>query len=60
MLGEMIAMPEGEETPEKKTEKIFHENDRNLDGKLSLSEFIEGAKKDPSLVRVLRYQMSNE
>lgn len=52
MTGAMVKLPEDEDTPEKRVNKIFDTMDFNKDKQLTYEEFAEGSKKDPSIVQV--------
>ena len=41
------------ETAEIQADRIFKQLDKNEDGKLSLNEFVEGAKNDQTIAQIL-------
>ncbi|XP_074662026.1 neurocalcin-delta B-like [Tubulanus polymorphus] len=54
MNPETTILPEDESTPQKRTDKIFNSIDKNHDGELTLTEFIEGAAQNESLIRMIQ------
>lgn len=53
MIGSMVKLNEDEATPELRVKKIFRLMDKNEDGCITLEEFREGSKVDPSIVSAL-------
>ncbi|QIW98885.1 hypothetical protein AMS68_004403 [Peltaster fructicola] len=53
MVGSMVKLPEDEDTPEKRVDKIFKLMDKDRNGTLSKEEFKEGSKKDETIVSAL-------
>jgi Ca2+-binding EF-hand superfamily protein len=58
MVGTSLPMPEEDATPEKFTDNIFRKFDKDLDGKLNLDEFMEGATSNESFWRMLKCDRS--
>jgi len=54
MIGPTLGEPIDAEAPVRWTNNIFKELDKNHDEKLSLDEFMDGAKCDPLIVRLLK------
>ncbi|KAI9320403.1 calcium-binding protein NCS-1 [Dichotomocladium elegans] len=53
MVGSMVKLPADEDTPEKRVNKIFALMDTDKDDRLTMEEFKEGSRKDPSIVQAL-------
>lgn len=53
MVGNLVKLPEDEDTPEKRVTKLFESMDKNKDQELTYEEFKEGAKRDPSIISAL-------
>ena len=57
MVGPMLDLPQDEDTPQKRVDKIFATMDTNKDGQLTKDEFREGSKCDPWIVQALSMDM---
>jgi Ca2+-binding EF-hand superfamily protein len=57
MGGYVVKRPDDEITPEQKVNKIFGQLNKSLEEGLSLVEFIEGVKNEPSIVRILMWPL---
>merc|ERR1711953_840600 len=53
MVGTTVELPLEENTPEKRVARIFNLMDKDDDGYLTMGEFMEGSKKDPSIIQAL-------
>ncbi|XP_031561861.1 neuronal calcium sensor 1-like [Actinia tenebrosa] len=60
MVGNIIDLPQDEDTPEKRVDKIFKQMDQNNDGRLTMEEFREGSKCDPWIVQALAIDLPQE
>ncbi len=59
MVGTVIMMKMNEDglTPQQRVDRIFSKMDKNNDDQISLDEFKEAAKSDPSIVLLLQCDM---
>lgn len=48
-----------ESMSEKRVDDIFKKIDKNIDGKISMTEFIEGTKNDPAMMKLLQCDAEN-
>jgi Ca2+-binding EF-hand superfamily protein len=53
MMGTMVELPEDEDTPGKRVEKLFRVMGKEESERLSLEDFREGVKNDPTIVQAL-------
>ncbi|XP_064650371.1 neuronal calcium sensor 1-like isoform X2 [Lineus longissimus] len=53
MVGKHTKLPEDENTPEKRVDRIFDIMDKNNDDMLSFEEFREGSKADASILQAM-------
>ncbi|KAH9965735.1 EF-hand [Russula dissimulans] len=53
MTGQMLKLPENEETPEKRVDKIFKNMNKDKNSRISYSEFVECSKQDPTVMDAL-------
>ncbi|XP_062515076.1 neuronal calcium sensor 1-like [Corticium candelabrum] len=53
MVGHAVRLPYDEKTPEQRVDQIFYMMDKNHDDLLTLEEFKDGSKQDPSVVQAL-------
>ncbi|KAF8505959.1 EF-hand [Russula emetica] len=53
MTGQMLKLPENEETPEKRVEKIFRSMNKDKDSNITYNEFVECSKQDPTVMDAL-------
>ncbi|ODQ77037.1 hypothetical protein BABINDRAFT_163769 [Babjeviella inositovora NRRL Y-12698] len=54
MSDPMVQLDDDESTPEKRVQKIFTLMDKDKDGEITLEEFKEGSKLDPSILHALK------
>ncbi|XP_065829578.1 neuronal calcium sensor 1-like isoform X2 [Oscarella lobularis] len=53
MVGDNVNLPQDEQTPKQRVDKIFKTMDKNHDDLLTFEEFREGTKQDPTVVQAL-------